>query len=487
MAGGNLGNAVQVKAKGDILSFPVYQSTTIYRGGPVAINISHGFAVMAEDTANHRFVGIAEEGVDNSSGSDGDKIVRVRRKGIFRVTKNAASAATDVGQLAFMHTAQGSSTDFLVDLAAAVTNGVAVGLIVRREPDTPGGSAYTKKYLMVDITPAPWQSIDLTTHAALTDQTAHYDAGIAPSQTTETSTTPTITAAEYMTRNVVLTYAGTSTFTLPTSGITTGTQCRFVKGSSTAGALIITGGTLVGSGCVSNVFTGCANDGDSVVIQAVGTNSFRVVSVHQKEPVINAETSATVTITAAEWYGGITLHTYAGAVAVTLPASGVRAGTLHTFVKNHVTAGLLTIGATALVGPQCVSNDFIGCPNNNDSVTIMCVGNDSYRVVNVSQQLVESTVATSTAVTALQFVGGRVVASLGEAQAITLPASGVPVGAKCIFRRSTDASAVTISATTLIGGAASGNEHAACDAVGDTVTIMCTGDDAYLVVAEAIA
>jgi len=176
MSGGNLGNAVQTKVRGDILSFPLYRNTEVWRGTPVAIETVHGYAIEAADTTNtQKFVGMAEEYVDTrlTPTTDGAKSVKLRRHGIFRMTKNTASAFTDVGKLFFLHTVHTASVTFKVGLAAACTYDVAIGLCVRREPDTPGGDTYTKNYLMIDITPTPWASLDLATYAALLASTSN--------------------------------------------------------------------------------------------------------------------------------------------------------------------------------------------------------------------------------------------------------------------------------------------------------------------------
>ena len=175
------------------------------------------------------------------------------------------------------------------------------------------------------------------------------------------------------------------------------------------------------------------------------------------------------------------------ALPISLPATGPNAGTLCLFVKGHATAGALTIDATTLVGQQCASNAFIGCANLGDSVLIQCVGADSYRVVAVSQAIVPVAFATDATVSAAQWLSGSINCSKNGAQAVQLPASGIPVGSTCIFINTGSAAARTYAATALVGGAASGNAHAAADAVGDSIIILCNGADDYTVIAESIA
>ncbi len=68
----------------------------IYAGGMVCFNAA-GFAAPAADTVNFKFAGIALEQVDNSAGQAGDKLIRVRRSGVFEF-KASNIAQGDVGK-----------------------------------------------------------------------------------------------------------------------------------------------------------------------------------------------------------------------------------------------------------------------------------------------------------------------------------------------------------------------------------------------------
>lgn len=381
MAGGQLGQGWQVKLRGNILSFPVKIATAIYRGTAVAIDAA-GYLIQAGDGAAMKFVGIAEEGCTVAEAvADGTITIRCRRHGIVRMTKNTTSAANDVGKLVYAHTTHTASVDGLVGLIAATTYDNAVGLVVRREPDTPGGAAYTNNWLMVDITPAPWSATDVATHAALADQTAHEDAGISPSLTTETIAAPTTTAAEFYGRVILFTFAGAIAITLPASGVVAGTLCRLIKGSATGGLLTIDATTLVGAQCDSNEFIGCGNEGDSVLIENVGADSYRVVDVQQAE-VITDYSGDDPTITALAFMGGKVTLSQAGATttATTLPASGVAVGAKCQFLKTG-SAGDVKVTATALVGNATTSNVVTGQDADNDVIEVQCITDDSYQVV----------------------------------------------------------------------------------------------------------
>lgn len=67
---------------GDFVEYPVIASDVIYQGAAVGENGS-GYArpLVAADP----FLGFAEVGADNSSGSAGDKHVRVRTKGTIKL------------------------------------------------------------------------------------------------------------------------------------------------------------------------------------------------------------------------------------------------------------------------------------------------------------------------------------------------------------------------------------------------------------------
>ena len=58
------------------IGLPVAASTEIEAGHLVAVN-SSGYAVPAGDTSGHKVMGVAQESVDNSDGSNGDMTVVV--------------------------------------------------------------------------------------------------------------------------------------------------------------------------------------------------------------------------------------------------------------------------------------------------------------------------------------------------------------------------------------------------------------------------
>ncbi|MEN6439781.1 MAG: hypothetical protein ABFD97_14495 [Syntrophobacter sp.] len=77
------------------IEYRVAGGAKIFAGSLVCINTA-GYALPGADTANFKFIGVATEQADNTSGANGDISVRVRRKGIFRLGASAM-AITDIG------------------------------------------------------------------------------------------------------------------------------------------------------------------------------------------------------------------------------------------------------------------------------------------------------------------------------------------------------------------------------------------------------
>lgn len=112
------------------LEFPVAASTKIYAGSLVCVN-TDGYAVPAADTSGYLFMGVALEQVDNSTGANGAKNVRLRRTGVFQF--DATSITQDmVGQPMY------AMDDHTFDDAAGPTNDVKVGILVKYESATKG-------------------------------------------------------------------------------------------------------------------------------------------------------------------------------------------------------------------------------------------------------------------------------------------------------------------------------------------------------------
>lgn len=112
-------------------SYPVAASEVIYKGGMVVINAS-GYLAMASDTSGvSRVVGVADEQVDNSSGSNGDKSARVVSGRAF---KFAASSITQ----GMLGTTMYVVDDNTFDDAAGATNEIMAGVLVEFVSTTEG-------------------------------------------------------------------------------------------------------------------------------------------------------------------------------------------------------------------------------------------------------------------------------------------------------------------------------------------------------------
>ena len=107
---------------GVVVSF-LQSNVSIPEGALVSINAA-GYAVNATDAANDVFVGIADEIVDNSGGSAGDKRIKVRRTGVYTVLFDGTAAQSDVNTLVYV------KDNETVDIAGDLTNDVLVGRIV---------------------------------------------------------------------------------------------------------------------------------------------------------------------------------------------------------------------------------------------------------------------------------------------------------------------------------------------------------------------
>lgn len=136
-------------AEGVELDFPVAASQKIYGGTFNAVNAA-GYALPGADTANLIFQGMSIEQVDNSSGSNGDKDVTLRRRGLFKAILGTAITQANVGDNVFL------VDDKTVDLTANVTHNIFCGIIAKYIDTT---------HAWIDIEPAIRQA-DVATHIA---------------------------------------------------------------------------------------------------------------------------------------------------------------------------------------------------------------------------------------------------------------------------------------------------------------------------------
>ena len=124
--------STKVKFVQDVQAYKMAGATHIYAGGMVAVNAT-GYAVPADDAANLKVVGWAEEEVDNT-GADGALKVRVA-KGVVKMGNAAAADAVVQADV-------GVAVDVIDDETVATPGGAAVNSIPAgkvREIDADGG------------------------------------------------------------------------------------------------------------------------------------------------------------------------------------------------------------------------------------------------------------------------------------------------------------------------------------------------------------
>lgn len=108
----------------------------IFKGAMVGLN-ALGFAIpMTHSTANLKFVGIANESVDNSSGTAGDKTISVTKNGTFVVKASGFTPSlANLGAEVFV------LSDWEVQInGTGLTNSYKPGTIVAIETTSGGGS-----------------------------------------------------------------------------------------------------------------------------------------------------------------------------------------------------------------------------------------------------------------------------------------------------------------------------------------------------------
>lgn len=207
-----------IEREGISEDYPVYRSTKIEMGNMVSLNAT-GYAIESTDTAGTVFVGIAEKTVDNSSGSDGDLRVPVRKFRLFRLANSAAQPVTTAlaGTLCFVEDSEH------VCATAGSTNKVIVGIV---------GGDVTADYAWVYCNGrAQYAEGSLIDFAVGQDLTVTRDVGIGRNLT--------------VTKGDVLSSEGNLTLTkgniLATAGNITSTKGNIV---ATEGDVVITKGAL---------------------------------------------------------------------------------------------------------------------------------------------------------------------------------------------------------------------------------------------------
>ncbi len=109
----------------------------IYKGGLVAINASGYGIPIAHGTANLKFAGVANETIDNSGGSAGDRGVNLTKSGsfVFKAASGFTPAIADLGKEVY------ANTDWEVQISTSgLTNQYKVGTITALETTSTGAT-----------------------------------------------------------------------------------------------------------------------------------------------------------------------------------------------------------------------------------------------------------------------------------------------------------------------------------------------------------
>src|SRR5690242_270047 len=107
----------------------------IYKGANVGVNSSGYLVPMSHATASLKYVGVANETVDNTAGAAGDKSVNVTKSGsfVFKAAAGYTPAQGDVGKEVYC------LTDWEVQVSTVgLTNQYKVGTITGLESTSTG-------------------------------------------------------------------------------------------------------------------------------------------------------------------------------------------------------------------------------------------------------------------------------------------------------------------------------------------------------------
>ncbi|MEJ5171069.1 MAG: hypothetical protein WHU10_08785 [Fimbriimonadales bacterium] len=109
-------------------------NTKLYKGGMVAVGGAGWATALSPNTSGLKFVGVANETVDNTNGNNGERSVAVTKAGtfVFKASGFAPSQA-DIGKEAY------AASDWEVqNSATGLPNGYKVGTIVAIETTASG-------------------------------------------------------------------------------------------------------------------------------------------------------------------------------------------------------------------------------------------------------------------------------------------------------------------------------------------------------------
>ena len=111
---------------GDINEYPILGGEVIYQGAAIGLEVASGYVRSLQ--AGDKFVGFAEDSIDASNTSDGEKSIRVKRRGSVTLELSGA-AITDVGKSLY-------ATDDNTFTLSSAGSSVYIGQISRYQYDS---------------------------------------------------------------------------------------------------------------------------------------------------------------------------------------------------------------------------------------------------------------------------------------------------------------------------------------------------------------
>ena len=111
---------------GDINEYPILGGEVIYQGAAIGLEVASGYVRSLQ--AGDKFVGFAEDNINASNASDGEKNIRVKRRGSVTLELSGA-VITDVGKSLY-------ATDDNTFTLSSAGSSVYIGQISRHQYDS---------------------------------------------------------------------------------------------------------------------------------------------------------------------------------------------------------------------------------------------------------------------------------------------------------------------------------------------------------------
>lgn len=109
---------------GNIVTYPVKEDQSIYKGQFVCTLTSDGFARAGADTLNYKLLGVAVEDSTGADDADGVRHVRVDRTGVYEFNMETDLGQDCVGTNVYVEDAE------TIEKKATTSNDVLAGVVV---------------------------------------------------------------------------------------------------------------------------------------------------------------------------------------------------------------------------------------------------------------------------------------------------------------------------------------------------------------------